>query len=126
MSKVAAGQQVIVLNPRLEITALHAHRVIVGGVGRRLLAEQVERHREVEVEVLLDRRQVDRAEAAHVVGLVLLHQVAGALDDALHAQSPTNMWCASSISMKRQERDSGSKPNSASEASWYLPSRSVK
>ena len=40
--------------------------------------------------------------------------------------SPTNMWCASSVSMKRQERASGSKPNSASEASWYLPSRSVK
>ncbi len=40
--------------------------------------------------------------------------------------SPTNMWCASSVSMKRQERDSGSKPDSASEASWYLPSRSVK
>ena len=40
--------------------------------------------------------------------------------------SPTNMWCASSISMKRQERASGSKPDSASDASWYLPSRSVK
>ena len=24
--------------------------------------------------------------------------------------SPTNMWCASSVSMKRQVRDSGSKP----------------
>ncbi len=40
--------------------------------------------------------------------------------------SPTNMWCASSVSMKRQVRDSGSKPDSASASSWYLPSRSVK
>ena len=36
------------------------------------------------------------------------------------------MWCASSVSMKRQVRDSGSKPLSARLASWYLPSRSVK
>ena len=40
--------------------------------------------------------------------------------------SPTNMWWASSVSMKRQVRDSGSKPLSARLASWYLPSRSVK
>ena len=39
--------------------------------------------------------------------------------------SPTERWCASSVSMKRQVRDSGSKPDSASDASWYLPSRSV-
>ena len=40
--------------------------------------------------------------------------------------SPTNMWCASSVSMKRQVRDSGSKPDCASAASCILPSRSVK
>jgi hypothetical protein len=40
--------------------------------------------------------------------------------------SPTNMWCASSVSMNLQVRASGSKPDSASEQSWYLPSRSVK
>src|ERR1051325_7761051 len=40
--------------------------------------------------------------------------------------SPTNMWCASSVSMKRQVRDSGSKALSAKLFSWYLPSRSVK
>ena len=40
--------------------------------------------------------------------------------------SPTNMWCASSVSMKRQVRDSGSKPDCASEFSCILPSRSVK
>src|SRR5215472_11385635 len=39
--------------------------------------------------------------------------------------SPTNMWCASSVSMKRQVRDSGSKPDCASECSCILPSRSV-
>jgi hypothetical protein len=40
--------------------------------------------------------------------------------------SPTNMWWASSVSMNRQVRDSGSNADSASDASWYLPSRSVK
>jgi hypothetical protein len=36
------------------------------------------------------------------------------------------MWCASSVSMKRVVRASGSKPDSASAHSWNLPSRSVK
>src|SRR3982751_6914864 len=40
--------------------------------------------------------------------------------------SPTNMWCASSVSMKRQVRESGSNALSAKLFSWYLPSRSVK
>ena len=40
--------------------------------------------------------------------------------------SPTNMWCASSVSMNWQVRASGSKPDSASDVSWNLPSRSVK
>ena len=40
--------------------------------------------------------------------------------------APTNMWCASSFSMKSQVRLSGSKADSRSEPSWYLPSRSVK
>src|ERR1041385_504676 len=35
------------------------------------------------------------------------------------------MWCASSVSMNRQVRESGSKADSARESSWYLPSRSV-
>src|SRR6266498_413794 len=39
---------------------------------------------------------------------------------------PMNMWCASSRSMNCTVRDSGSKALSAREASWYLPSRSVK
>ena len=40
--------------------------------------------------------------------------------------SPTNMWCASSVSMKRVVRASGSKADSARAQSWNLPSRSVK
>ena len=40
--------------------------------------------------------------------------------------SPTNMWCASSVSMKRHVRASGSKLDSANDLSWNLPSRSVK
>src|SRR5208337_5254214 len=40
--------------------------------------------------------------------------------------SPTNMWCASSVSMNEQVRASGSKLDSASDFNWNLPSRSVK
>ena len=40
--------------------------------------------------------------------------------------SPTNMWCASSVSMNLVVRASGSKADSASAHSWNLPSRSVK
>ena len=40
--------------------------------------------------------------------------------------SPTNMWCASSVSMNLQVRASGSKLDSASDFNWNLPSRSVK
>ncbi|MCY1531515.1 hypothetical protein D9M68_667430 [compost metagenome] len=40
--------------------------------------------------------------------------------------SPTNMWCASSVSMNFVVRASGSNALSASAASWNLPSRSVK
>ena len=39
---------------------------------------------------------------------------------------PTIMWCASSLSMNSQVRESGSKADSFSVPSWYLPSRSVK
>jgi hypothetical protein len=40
--------------------------------------------------------------------------------------SPTNMWCASSVSMNLVVRASGSKALSARADSWNLPSRSVK
>ena len=39
---------------------------------------------------------------------------------------PTNMWCASSLSMNSQVRLSGSNADSLRVPSWYLPSRSVK
>ena len=39
--------------------------------------------------------------------------------------SPTNMWCASSVSMKRVVRASGSSELSDSDSSCDLPSRSV-
>ena len=39
--------------------------------------------------------------------------------------SPTNMWCASSVSMNRVVRDSGSSALSDSDSSCDLPSRSV-
>ncbi len=39
--------------------------------------------------------------------------------------SPTNMWCASSVSMNRVVRDSGSSELSDSDSSCDLPSRSV-
>ena len=39
---------------------------------------------------------------------------------------PTNMWKASSVSMKRQVRESGSNPDCASASSCIFPSRSVK
>jgi hypothetical protein len=44
----------------------------------------------------------------------------------LTPDSPTNMWCASSVSMNLVVRASGSKLLSASAHSWNLPSRSVK
>ena len=60
----------------------------VGRVGRDLVAEQIERQREVQVRLLLDGRQVDHAELAHLLDVVrivdagLLHRLAGALHDA--------------------------------------------
>ena len=39
--------------------------------------------------------------------------------------SPTNMWCASSVSMNRVVRDSGSSELSDKDSSCDLPSRSV-
>jgi hypothetical protein len=44
----------------------------------------------------------------------------------LMPDSPTNMWCASSVSMNLVVRASGSKLLSARAHSWNLPSRSVK
>ena len=62
--------------------ALEAGGEVVGGVRRRLGAEQVERHAAVEVEVALQRRHVDAAERTDVAGVVLLDQLHRPLDDA--------------------------------------------
>ncbi len=78
----------IVVDPGLAVTALEARIEGVGGVGGDLGAEQVERQRVVQVELLLQRRQVDDAEAAHprdVGGIVDAgrpHRLAGAQDGA--------------------------------------------
>ena len=73
-------QDVIVVAALLLEAALEAGGEVVGGVGRRLGAEQVERHRVVEVEVLLQEVEVDAAVGVDVVGVVLAHQLDGALD----------------------------------------------
>src|SRR5713101_6959322 len=80
----AVLEPMIVLLLRLLEAALETHGVEVGRVGRDLGAEQVERDRAVEVDVLLDRGQIHRAVAPHVVGLVLPHDLAGPLPDAPH------------------------------------------
>ena len=83
-----ALELVVVLEPVLAVAALQAGMEGVGGIGRNLVAEQIERQREVQVRLFLDGRQVDDAELAHrldIVGIVdagLLHRLAGALDDA--------------------------------------------
>src|SRR5207253_1253672 len=61
---------------------------IARGVRRVLGAEEVERRAEPEIEVFLDRRQVDRAGAADggwIVAAELLHHLERALDDAADA-----------------------------------------
>ena len=84
----AALQLMVVVEPVLAIAALQAGVEGVGGVGRDLVAEQIERQREMQVGLLLDGRQVDDAELAHLLDLVrvgdagLLHRLAGALHDA--------------------------------------------
>src|ERR1700730_3850816 len=80
----AVLEPVIVLLLGLLEAALQAHGVEVGRVGGDLGAEQVERDRAVEVDVLLDGGQVHPPVAPHVVGLVLPHDLAGPLHDAPH------------------------------------------
>src|SRR5207249_3001419 len=78
-------EQVIVGLLRLLEAPLEPQRVEVGGVGRDLRAEEVEGDGEVEVQVALDRRQVDDAVPARVVVRMLLHDLARALHDAADA-----------------------------------------
>src|SRR6185437_5880907 len=69
----------------LAIAALDSGGEIGRGVARILGAEQVEALRVPEVDVFLDDSQLDSAEAVNLGAARLLHQVSGALHDALHA-----------------------------------------
>ncbi len=122
----------IVLDLGFLIAALDAGIKGVGGVGGDFLPKQVERKRIMEIELLLNRWQVDDAQRAHLRDVVRAgdarrcHRLACPLNGAADAVSPTNIWCASSVSMKQQVRESGSKPDCARLSSCILPSRSVK
>src|SRR5438045_1901673 len=90
--RIGAGfELVIVLEPLLTEAALEAGVKRVGSVGGDLVAEEIEREREMQVRLLLQRRQVDDAELAHASDVVRivdaggLHRLAGALDDAADA-----------------------------------------
>ena len=81
-------QPVIVFDLGLAVAALEARIEGVRRVGRNFGAEQVERQSVVQIELLLERRQVDDAERTHardiggVVDAGCLHRLAGALDGA--------------------------------------------
>ena len=72
------GEHVVVLAPLLLPAALEPGGEVVGGVGRLLRAEQVQRDRVVEVDVLLDHVERDAAVRGDVLGVVLAHQLGGA------------------------------------------------
>eukprot|EP00043_Microstomoeca_roanoka_P022424 m.486 g.486 ORF g.486 m.486 type:complete len:462 (-) comp217_c1_seq1:31-1416(-) len=84
-------QLVVVFQPVLHVAALDARVERVGGIGRDFLTEQVERQRVMQVQLLLDRRQVDDAQIADLVDVigvgdaVGVHHLAGPLDRAAHA-----------------------------------------
>ena len=78
-------EAVVVVPPLLLEASLQPGGEVVGRVGRRLGAEQVERHAVVEVQVALERGDVDPAEGPDVVGVVLLHELHRALQHPRHA-----------------------------------------
>ena len=57
--------------------------------------------------------QFDTAARANVFVGIFVHEFRGRCTTRCTPVSPTNMWCASSVSMKRVVRDNGSKPLSA-------------
>src|SRR6266540_60631 len=79
------GQPVVVAAPLLRPPSLQARGEVVGDVGGGLRPEQVQGHRVVEVQVLLDDVQRDAAVRAHVVGVVLQHQLHRALHHPVDA-----------------------------------------
>ncbi len=85
----AAVQAVVVVALRFLEAPLQPRVVEGRRVARLVGAEQVDRHAEVEVEIALDRRQVDHAGGAQpvrIVGSQLVHHLAGALDHARDAR----------------------------------------
>jgi hypothetical protein len=86
-----ALEPVVVVDLGFLEAALEPRRKRVGGVGRNLRAEQVERQRVMQIELFLDGRQVDDAEVADFADIVRvldpgrLHRLAGALDGAADA-----------------------------------------
>ena len=78
-------EAVVVVAALLLEAPLQPGREVVGRVGGRLRAEQVERDAVVEAEVALDRGDVDPAEGPDVVRVVLLHQLDRALQHPRHA-----------------------------------------
>src|ERR1044072_9343474 len=81
----------IVLDLRLAVAPLQPVVERIRRIGRDLAAEQIERERVVQVQLLLDRRQVDHAERAHFRDVArvgdagVLHRIAGALHHAADA-----------------------------------------
>ena len=78
----------IVLALALGIATLETGRVIDRRVTRFVGAEQVDGDAEVEIDIALNGRQIDHAGGAQrgrVVGFQVIHDVAGAFDNARHA-----------------------------------------
>src|SRR5205823_2958941 len=84
----AVLQPVVVIELVLAKTALDAGVEGIRSIGRDLVAEEIKRKREVQIELALHGRKIDHAELAHgpriarVGDAGLLHLVASTLDDA--------------------------------------------
>src|SRR6202022_3869578 len=78
-------QQVVVGECRFTVTPFEAARIERCGVRGYIGAEQIDGYAEMKIKIPLDGRQVDhpqRTEPSGVVGLVLRHDFARAVDDA--------------------------------------------
>ncbi len=64
--------------------ALEPRRVVIRGVGGKLISEQIDRYAEMEIDIALQRRQIDGARGAdllRILGFELLHHLAGTRGD---------------------------------------------
>ena len=71
-------QHVVILDPGFLETALETHGEVIRGVGGKLLAEKIDRYAEMKVQVPLDGGEIEAAVLANVIGLMLVHDFAGA------------------------------------------------